>query len=527
MKFNLEFFKEKLGKLKEFVGKLSKKAKIVSVATAVLIIAAAIVIALILNNRSYVPLFSEMSEDEAAQIVSKLQEDGVDYEYKGNGTVMVEESQADAARAALVYEGYPSSGFTYDVFTENAGGMATDSERRTYKLYELQNRIGATIGLFDGVKDAKVTIALGENQRYVLEDDSEDKAASSASVVVTMKDGAQLESKQARAIQRLVAKSVPNMEMDDVAVFDENGIELSDDEQATGSTEAELQKIVEKKIEQKVVNLLTPFYGDGNVRVAANGKLNMNRMIREATTYTTPDKIDEQDKTGIVEHESGSRYNGDGGTAGGVVGTENNADVPQYTQGAGNNSAYDNETYDRDYLVNQVKEQTEIDPGVMDDLTIAVSINGRNYGELTGTEVRELVSNATGIEPEFRQEKITIVAAPFYTDEKEIAGGLRQFFADNWLIIAIAAAAALVLLLLIIILIKRRAAKRAAAEDAEEETIVPVVQEPKQNDIDILNIQNDRSRELRENIREFTDTNPEISAQMLRIWLNGGNDNDN
>ena len=39
---------------------------------------------------------------------------------------------------------------------------------------------------------------------------------------------------------------------------------------------------------------------------------------------------------------------------------------------------------------------------------------------------------------------------------------------------------------------------------------------------DILTVQNERSRELRENIRDFAETNPEISAQMLRTWLNGG-----
>ena len=146
--------KKKLAELKQFVNGLDKKIKIISIIVAVLIIAGAIIAALLLNRKEYVPLFSELSTEEATEIVSKLQEDGVDYRYQGDGTILVEQSQADSTRASLVYEGYPSSGFTYDIFTENAGGMATDSEQQTYKLYELQNRIGATIGLFDGYNRA-------------------------------------------------------------------------------------------------------------------------------------------------------------------------------------------------------------------------------------------------------------------------------------------------------------------------------------------------------------------------------------
>lgn len=529
--------KKKLAELKQFVNGLDKKIKIISIIVAVLIIAGAIIAALLLNRKEYVPLFSELSTEEATEIVSKLQEDGVDYRYQGDGTILVEQSQADSTRASLVYEGYPSSGFTYDIFTENAGGMATDSEQQTYKLYELQNRIGATIGLFDGVRDAKVTIALGEEQRYVLEDTSETGAnAASASVVVTLESGAELNSRQAEAIQRLVARSVPDMQMENVSVFDQNGIELSADadSQNAGTTEAELSRIIEQKIEQSVVNVLTPFYGDGNVRVSANGSVNMDRIIRETTTYTTPEKIDENDKTGIISNESGSttESTGDNGAAG-VVGTEQNADITEYNQQDGTGtSTYNSETYDRDYLVNQVKEQTEIDPGVMDDLTVSVSINGEDYGSLNANQVRDLVANATGITLDEAPQKITTVAAPFYTDEEPASAAATTFatiMRDYGIFLAIIAGVLLLLLVLFLVIrhkIKKRRQRKEALLAAETETVDLGEQiEEKENEIDILNMKNGRGRELRESIRDFAENNPEISAQMLRSWLNGG-DND-
>ena len=525
--------KKKFTELRQYVSRLDKRVKVISAAVAAAVIIGAVVIALILNQKDYVPLFADISQEEAAEIVGKLQDDGIDYRYEGDGTILVEESQADSTRANLVYEGYPSSGFTYDIFTQNAGGMATDSEQQTYRLYELQNRIGATIGLFDGVSDAKVTIALGDEQQYVLEDNSGTEA--SASVVVTMNNGAELSSRQATAIQRLVARSVPDMQMENVSVFDQNGIELSDSSDggtSAGSTEAELSRIVEQKIEQKVINILTPFYGDGNVRVSANGDVNMERIIRETTTYTTPDKIDENDKTGIVSSESGSTSEGTGtGTAAGVAGTEENADITEYNQQDGNGTdTYTSETYDRDYLVNQVKEQTEIDPGVMDGLTVSVSINGNNFGNLSYDEVRQLVANATGIGMDEIDQRITAVAAPFYTDDtaQDTGADVRSLLDQEMMPFIIIGAALLLVLILILIIgsvIRRRRRRRRMEEEGADVETVLMPERPEQDEgKDILSVQNERSRELRENIRDFAETNPEISAQMLRSWLNGGKD---
>lgn len=519
----------KLKEIKTFVKNLDKKIKILSAVIAVLILAGALVTALVLNHKEYVPLFSEVSEEEASEIVAKLQEDGVDYQYKGGGTILVEDSQADSVRAGLVYEGYPQSGFTYDVFTENAGGMTTDTEKQTYKLYELQNRIGATVALFEGVKDAKVTIALADEQKYVLQDDSE-TTGGSASVVVTMKSGAELDEKQAKAIQRLVAKSVPGMEMENVAVFDENGIELSADSESdsAGTTESELSNIVEQKIAEKVANILSPFYGAGNVRVSANGKINMEKIIRETTTYTTPDKIDANDKTGIVSKEQGSESTGQDGTAGGTAGTEANADITEYNQQDGTaTESYESNSYDREYLVDSVKEQTEIDPGVMDDLTVSVSVNGDNFGSLSEMDVRQLVANATGISFDEMNQKITVVAAPFYAQEEvsPTAADAVGALAEYWWILAIAAGVILLVAVLLILRARRKKKKKLAEEDDIFDELPEQFlqdQEKADDSMDILNMQNEKSRELRENIRDFAENNPEISAQMLRSWLNGG-----
>ena len=56
-------------------------------------------------------------------------------------------------------------------------------------------------------------------------------------------------------------------------------------------------------------------------------------------------------------------------------------------------------------------------------------------------------------------------------------------------------------------------------EEEEETEEVPAVLDMNE---ELLQLQNDRSMELKKNVREFAEQNAEISAQLLKNWLNGG-----
>lgn len=533
----MDKMKEKLGQFKEFAGKLSSKTKKLIIAGAAVLIVGAIVIALVLNNRPYGVLFTGLNSDEAKQITTKLQEDGVDFQLDGNSTILVKESELDQTKATLVQEGYPKSGFTYDTFTENAGLMTTDSDKKTYKLYELQDRIGATIRLFDGVKDAKVNIALGEESKYALSDDEGEKA--SATAVVIMEDGSSPTEEQAAAIQRLVAKSVPKMELTDVAVFDGNGNDVSTEEgvsSANSSDAEEIAAVVQNQIANNVMKVLGPIYGQQNVRVSARAQINMEKLVRESTTYNTPEKIDDEDKTGIVKTEE--TYNegaGGGNAAGGVAGSETNADTAEYdTDGTTDGANAYSESASREYLVDQIIEQGQVDSGALEDLTVSVAINGNGYGSLNETQLRALVSNASGIAVEDRADKITIVSAPFdgiveETDAEPVSGFLATISRLPVWVFILLAIAVLALGVAVFVLLARRKRKALELEEAEIAAELAASEESEEVPVDmnqeLQELQNDKGMELKKSIREFAEQNAEISAQLLKTWLNGGGAN--
>ena len=88
------------------------------------------------------------------------------------------------------------------------------------------------------------------------------------------------------------------------------------------------------------------------------------------------------------------------------------------------------------------------------------------------------------------------------------------------------AAVALILLLILILLLAKRAKKKKALAEGEGDGGVlaslqneEALENEKQ---ELLNMKNERSRTLRENVRDFADANPEIAAHMIKDWLHGG-----
>lgn len=526
--------KEKVGQLREWAGKLSRRTIILIIAGAAALIIGAVAIAFALNNRPYEVLFSGLGEEEFRQITNKLVEDNINFRYEGNTTILVRSDIVDQTKASLVQEGYPKNGFTYDTFRDNAGMMSTDSEKATYKLYELQDRIGATIRLFDGVEDAKVTIALGEEKRYV----KSDATKPTASVVVVMENGGSPSAEQVMGIQRLVAKSIPNMELEDVAVLDGNGNDVSLEAEGgtttTSSDNEELAQVIENQVIKSIMRVLGPVYGEENVSITARAQLNMESLIRESITYNTPEKIDEQDKTGIVDEEEIYRERaGIDEGAGGVAGTETNADTPEYnTNGETDQTGAYSEKIVRDYLVNQIKEQGQVPAGALSDLMVSVVINGQGYGTLREDQLRVLIGNAAGIPQADQAAKVAIASTPFNTatEEEPVEDTPTGFLAildrvPPWALIA--GAAVILLLIIVIIVLVVRGRKRKQEQELEEEEAALLEEEGEEKPVLDLNqelqeIQNDRGMELKRSIREFAEQNAEISAQLLRSWLNGG-----
>lgn len=529
-----------LEKGKEF---LKKIPKFVFIVAGIVVVAVVVIAAVALNNKDYTVLFTGLGSEEASEIVTYLNDNGVtDYRVENNDTILVPEGQEAQLKAQLLMEGYPESGYSYSTYYDHVSALSTESERNTAYLLLLQDRMSAVVRNFDGVKDAVVNINQGEDRSYIL--DQNNMVDASASVFVTMEDtDDKLTDSQADAIRRLVARSVQGLEVESVEISDSMGHSYGGSTELDETTDLsalklQLEEENNNKIRAEILQVLEPLFGWENVAVGVNCTVDVNRSTEDSTTYTLPQGS--QDGQGLIGSEvySNRIVRGEDDTAGGTVGTETNADLPTYVeeeiQPDGTEKEISTEGQN-DYLNNSSTVHEERVAGTITDCMVSVSINTDTAGNVDVNQIRTHVARAAGITDEQAETRISILPRSFYTEggnqNQNGLGDGGEFQLPIPVEVAVAISAGLFLLLvftivMMIVLHRRRKRKEreAALAAAAAQQVIPMeipMAEP-QEGADVMSLQTEKSMELRKDVRQFADDNPEIAAQMIRTLLKGG-----
>lgn len=539
-------------KVKDFFKNMSKKTRIILAAALAVLLIVIIVTALLLNgNKPYTALYQDMTPSEIQEVTTYLQNNGItDYQVV-SGTVMVPNARHAALIAQLALQGYPKDGSLYGSYWEHVGAMSTSSERATAFQIATQEKLESSIRTMPGVLDASVIITPGESRTYVLEDVSTE---AKASVRVTLRSGYMLTDQQAKGIRVMVSHAWSGMTIDSVAITDDIGNTYTDSSVNAG-TLIELRRQLEESqsnyLRTQIKHLLDPIYGAENVNVAVNVTVDVSEKYRETTTYNQPDGSYESG--GLIGHEVGTFVLTRDGyqLVGGVPGTTPNADIPTYVEDAAQGVEDEDgvySSYERDNKIDETREQVKVAPTVT-DVSIALTINQRANPEasINVEELRHHVAVAANIRGENLEDWVSVLIAPFPVEEvpdQPVAAGLIPQELLIPLIIGAAALLLLIVLLLVILGARRKKKRRQEEEDQriiEEQLnelgaagalsdlgIVPSDLNGEESQhttgADIMEINTEKSMELRKTVRQFVQNNPEVAALMLKAWLKGGDD---
>lgn len=241
-------------------------------------------------------LFSDLDTEEAGKIVQKIDEMGVGYELRGNGTsIYVEDGKVHQTRLSLAAEGLPVGGGNrpgFKLLDESKIGQSPFMQEKQY-FRALEGEIGRTIQLIDGVNSSRVHIV--QPQSPLL--GGQDKEAS-ASVVVQTRRGFSLGRDNVAAIVHLVAGSVEGLTPERVAVVDHTGKLLSQDnsEQQGGQANGilELRGKWENHFREKIEAVLKPVLGPDRVSVTVDVQLDMT---------SSEEMIERADQEGVTVEE--------------------------------------------------------------------------------------------------------------------------------------------------------------------------------------------------------------------------------
>ena len=534
-------------KVKETLKKVSKK---VYIAAAVVLVALIAVIAVLAatHKPEYSVLFTGLSSSETSSVVTYLDSLGVtDYKVENRDTILVPAAQEENLKVRLLMEGYPQSGFAYDYSTyyENIGALSTESERRTAFLHDLQDKMSAVVRCFDNVKDATVDIGQGEDNSFIL--DSSKVTKTTASVLVEMDGAVKLTSQQAAAIRNYVAHAVEGLEIEAVYISDTMGNNYSTggsmaDSEAS-ALKMQLEEEWENKIRTSVMQVLIPFYGEDNVRTSVNCTVDVSQKTVSSRDVFLPDYATDGSTNGkgIIGSQVYSYYVTRPGneTVGGLVGSETNSDMPEYVEDLADPNGTEEELggdgqidYDNSY------EETVAlyTAGYLTDCSISVSINAKEAGDIDVQSIRQHIARAAGIEGtvdavtgvEYLNDRISVVSAPFYEPPADpiipVPPGLQI---ETWMLYAAGGALLLIIVLLIVIIsiVKKRRRKKREAEMEAALAKARLAQAgliEMDEGADVMDLQTEKSMELRRDIREFAENNPEIAAQTIKVWLRGG-----
>ena len=543
---------------------LARKTRIITLAVAGVIIVSAIILTVILNQKRYAVLFSGTSSADSAEILNYVQNTmGVtDIILKDDGDILVPQEQVENIRVQCSMQGYPASGFNYDIWDTGVSMFSTESEKREKQKQQLQSNLMATIDSFSGVDSSMVILSIPENNNYVI---STDEKHASASVVLHLRNES-LPSDVIDGIYNLVKTSVPGLERDYITITDGTGKQLfadlgSDDTAIDPALEgSSLVQLYYKRLEyqQKLQNILKEELSgmfDGvykKFNVGVNLILNYNDEVKESTEYT-PSVDEEGNRGGMVSNETYEATSGGTALEGGVVGTTVDSDIspdyPTVTADAGDEFYY-RSAKTINYLVNEEKTQIAKDGYSIENLSASVIVDGPTMTEAEVEAWQKMIASAIGAKP----ENVSFVSTTWSLENSNDIGG-GTFVVNNnrnTLVFVIIALGALLIILLILALMtagskKRRnikAQRQAIAQGmvsvqggssdsismSGDEAVTGVEttgavsgsQTFDPADLPSLNDQDaNETREvvLKREIRDFSKNNPEIVAQLIRSWM--------
>ncbi|GAA4674429.1 flagellar basal-body MS-ring/collar protein FliF [Frondihabitans cladoniiphilus] len=377
-----------------------------------------------LSKPSYTPLFTGLAAADASSVVTQLQTDNVPYQLTdGGNTILVPQSDVYAERLKAASAGLPADNTGGYSLLDKMGVTASEFTQNTTYKRAIEGELAKTIESLDGVKAASVQLAIP--QQTVFADKTTDPTAS---VFVETMPGVTLTDTQVQAIVHLTSASVEGMKATDVNVVDSKGDVLSTVGGGTTGSSSQQAGDYDTQVQTSIQAMLDKVVGAGNSTVVVAADMDQSSGTKVSESYSTPTGT----PAPLSESSTKESYAGSGGSSGtgatGVLGPDNIA-VPSDSStsaAGGTGNGYVNESSTVNNSIDKTTETTTIPSGVLKKQTVSVAINKSVAGNLSMSNINDLVSKAAGIDLS-RGDSLTVQAVDFNNaGAKQAAAALKS-----------------------------------------------------------------------------------------------------
>jgi|SRR5579871_380933 len=503
------------------------------------------------------PLVTGLAPEDAAGVVQKLKEMGVEYRLPdGGSSVLVPSARLAELRLALAAAGLPKSGrIGFELFDKANLGATEFTEHVNYRR-ALEGELERSVMGLAEVEGARVHLTFPKDSVFL---DSQQPAK--ASVLVRLKTGAHLSPQNVQAINHLVASAVEGLSPDSVSVLDMNG-NLLGRPKATGSLDGpepsaaalEYRHQVETDLLAKINSTLEPLLGPDKFRAGVSVDCDFTGGEQSEEIFDPARSVMLSSQR--TEDSAGSS------SSGGVPGTASALPKPAPRAAAGSNRSTrvsENITYQSSRTV----KKTRLPAGGIRKISVAVLVDQTLSWEKDKTGFRrvlsppspeklkvihDLIAGVTGLNAE-RGDQLMVETQPFETtlsiEPPEVPGAVRPanpaigkpIQLDPKTLFGVGAAIAILLFGLIWVIRKRRpapaewtgppeipagsgvATKEIDTRRAQEEALEQEAEAKALNSLKLTPVITKTAEIMAKHLREKISQEPEVSAQVLRSWI--------
>ncbi len=402
---------------------LSPSKQMLIAAVAFISAVAFAVLIFIANRTEYRPLFTNLTAEDAGEIVKKLKDAKTPYEITADGKgILVPSDKVYELRLTLASEGIPQGGGVgFEIFDRKNFGMTEFVQKLNYQR-ALQGELSRTIAQLTGVEQARVHLVIPEKSLF-----KDNEKPATASIVLKMKSNRALKDSEVQGVVHLVSSSIEGMDPEHVTILDSRGKILSkggSSDPTTRMTSAmqETQRAYEKNVEERLQSLLDRIVGGGRSVARVTASFDFKQVERLEEKFD-PESI-------AVRSEQRTEEKGSSTTSSsGVPGVQTNLGRTAPAGGATSGGGSKND----ETLNYEVSRSTAkiIEPvGALSKISIAVLVDGKyeapaavkegqaakaKYSPRSPDELQKietLVKSAVGFNPE-RGDQLSVQNIPF------------------------------------------------------------------------------------------------------------------
>lgn len=250
------------------------------------VIAVMVVFWLWSQQPDYRVLYSNFADKDGGAIVAALDKMNVPYKLSETGTaILVPAADVHQARLKLASEGLPKGGNVgFELLEKQKFGVSQFVEQVNFQR-GLEGELERSIQAIGSVESAIIHLAIPKQSVF-----ARDQQKPTASVLLNVLPGRNLDPNQVSAIVHLVASSVPNLPAKNVTVVDQNGDLLSNTGKKAGTKSLDPSQLkyideLQQNIARRVESIIAPIVGPQNVRAEASVEVDFTSTEQAAEIY--------------------------------------------------------------------------------------------------------------------------------------------------------------------------------------------------------------------------------------------------